>query len=142
MRLFLDANVLFSAAHSGAGRAQALVRLAEAGYCTLLSSAHALEEATRNLQRKSRDFEERLAHMTQQTEIVAEAPRGVVGLAAGSGLSMKDAPILAAAVHAAAEYLVTGDQRDFGPLFGSTLRGVKVIRLAEALDLVLRRAGT
>lgn len=142
MRLFLDANVLFSAAHSGTGRAHALVQLAEAGYCTLLSSAHALEEATRNLQRKARDFEERLAHVTQQTEIVAEAPHGVVGWAAGSGVSMKDAPILAAAVHAAAEYLVTGDQRDFGPLFGRTLRGVKVITLSHALDLVLRRAGT
>jgi len=55
---------------------------------------------------------------------------------------MKDAPILAAAVHAAAEFLVTGDRRDFGPLFGRTLRGVKVITLAHALDLVLRRAGT
>jgi predicted nucleic acid-binding protein len=142
VRLFLDANVVFSAAHSGAGRAQALVRLAEAGYCPLLSSAHALEEATRNLQRTSRNFEERLARATQQIEIVAEAPQGVVGWAAGAGVSMRDAPILAAAVHAAAEYLVTGDQRDFGPLFGSTLRGVKVITLAQALDLVLRRAGT
>lgn len=142
MRIFLDANVLFSAAHSDAGRAHALVRLAEAGYCSLLSSGHALEEATRNLRRKSRDFEERLGYVTQQTEIVAEAPQSVVRWAAGLGVSANDAPILAAAVHATAEYLATGDQRDFGPLFGRVLRGVKVITLGQAVDLVLRRAGT
>ena len=58
--------------------------------------------------------------------------------AGGQGLPPKDAPILAAAVHAQADFLVTGDRRDFGHLFGLTLRGVKVVTPAQALAALLR----
>ena len=56
MKLFLDANVIFSAAHREEGRSQDLVALARVGLCELLASAHALEEARRNLQLKSAGF--------------------------------------------------------------------------------------
>jgi predicted nucleic acid-binding protein len=56
-------------------------------------------------------------------------------------LPLKDAPILAAAVHAQADLLVTGDSRDFGHLFGHTLRGTRVATPATALDLLLKGAG-
>jgi len=49
MRLFPDANVLFTAAHDPRGKA-ALVIVVETGGCwTLLSSELAFEEARRNL---------------------------------------------------------------------------------------------
>lgn len=57
--------------------------------------------------------------------------------ASEQGLPPKDAPILAAAVQARADLLVTGDSRDFGPFFGRTLRGVKVVTPAQALAAVL-----
>ena len=43
MRLFLDANVLFSACHSSNGRSLALFRLAEIGRCTLCASSHVVD---------------------------------------------------------------------------------------------------
>jgi predicted nucleic acid-binding protein len=138
LRLFLDANVVFSAAHRDAGRAGSLVKLAGAGHCTLLTSAHALEEARRNLQLKSPGHENRLAETIASIELVAEAPAVLCEWARGQGLPPKDAPILAAAVHARADALVTGDARDFGHLYGRTLRGVQVLTPARALDEVLR----
>ena len=137
MKLFLDANVVFSAAHGAEGRAQHLVALAVAGRCTLVTSAHAIEEARRNLELKSRGFEARLAAALAITGIVPEAPGHLVAWAAGEGLPSKDAPILAAAAHCGAALLVTGDARDFGPLYGRTLRGVKVLTPAQALAAVL-----
>ena len=137
MKLFLDANVIFSAAHGAEGRAQHLVALARAGRCTLVTSAHAIEEARRNLELKSRGFEACLDAALAVTGTVPEAPRHVVTWAAGEGLPPKDAPILAAAAHCGAQILVTGDARDFGPLYGRTLRGVKVLTPAQALAAVL-----
>jgi predicted nucleic acid-binding protein len=141
VKLFLDANVIFSAAHRDEGRSQDLVALARGGWCELLASAHALEEARRNLELKSAGFERRLEQALEHTMVVAEAPVALVEWAQAQGLPLKDAPILAAAVHAHADVLVTGDRRDFGHLFGHALRGTRVVTLAAALDLVLTGAG-
>jgi len=137
VKVFLDANVVFSAAHQREGRAQALLLLARAGRCDLMVSAHALEEARRNLTRKFHSFDQRLADLLAMTEVVAEAPAPLVAWALEHGLPLKDAPILAAAVHANADILVTGDLRDFGHLFGKSLRGVRILSLAKAIEAVL-----
>ena len=141
MKLFLDANVVFSAAHQEAGNAQALAALARARKCALQTSAHALEEARRNLALKSKGYEKRLADLLASVELVAEAPAALVEWAREQGLWLKDAPILAAAVHAGADILVTGDARDFGALYERTLRGVQVLPPARALARVLDEAG-
>jgi predicted nucleic acid-binding protein len=49
----------------------------------------------------------------------------------------KDAPILAAAIDARCDWLVTGDRRDFGHLFGTEQRGVRVMPPSEALQRIL-----
>lgn len=137
MKLFFDANVVFSAAYQEEGRAQAIVSLARAGQCTVLVSAHALEEARRNLALKSIGHEPRLERLLAAISLVPEAPRALVAWAEQQGLPPKDAPILAAAVHAGADLLVTGDMRDFERLFGRTLHGVKVVTPAQALAALL-----
>jgi len=137
VKVFLDANVVFSAAHQREGRAQSLLLLARAGRCDLMVSAHALEEARRNLTRKSHSFDMRLAGLLAMTEVVAEAPAPLVAWALEHGLPLKDAPILAAAVHANADILATGDLRDFGHLFGKALRGVRILSLAKAIEAIL-----
>lgn len=141
MRLFLDANVIFSAAHREEGRAQDLVALARAGRCQLLTSTYALKEARRNLEVKSEEFEARLVDTLAQTTIVGEAPAALVNWAQEQRLPSKDAPVLAAAVHATVDLLVTGDNRHFGHLFGHIVRGTRVVTLASALDIVLKNAG-
>jgi hypothetical protein len=52
-------------------------------------------------------------------------------------LPPKDAPILAAAVHAGSDALVTGDRTHFGPLYGRSFKGVLVLSPAGALARLL-----
>jgi predicted nucleic acid-binding protein len=141
LKLFLDANVVFSAAHREEGRAQELIALAAANRCTVVTSRHALEEARRNLEIKSRGFDARLAAILERVALVGEAPSPIVEWARSESLPLQDASVLAAAVHARTDLLVTGDARDFGRFYGSTLHGVKVVALARALGIVLKLAG-
>ena len=52
MRLFFDANTLFTAAHNPNGKAALVVDLGAEGYWDLYTSAYAMEEARRNLEAK------------------------------------------------------------------------------------------
>lgn len=138
MKLFLDANVLFTAAWSPEGRAGVLFDLADAGYCSLCTSAFALEEARRNLALKAPAKLSCLERILPHLTIVPEPSPETVTWAQGLPLPMKDAPIMAAAVVCAADILVTGDRRDFGHLFGKSMEGVRVLSPRDALEEVLK----
>ena len=142
MRLFLDANVLFTAAHNPEGRAAAIVKLARRGSCALLTSPHALEEATRNLHVKYPEAAEALARLLRTVTVATEASPPLVTWALEQGLPLKDAPILAAAVAGRADMLVTGDRTHFGSLYGRSLRGVEVVTPAEALGRLTKQGSS
>ena len=136
-RLFLDANVIFSAAHNPEGNSRALFKLAGEQWIELVSSRYALEEAVRNIAVK---FPERIAELGSLAAgltLVGEAGEAPDRLAAACGLPDKDVPILAAAIAAGASVLVTGDRRDFGHLYGKSIEGVLVLTPAQALSKVL-----
>ena len=137
MRVFVDANVISAAAHWPQGRARALFRLAAVGRCRLITSEHTILEARRNLVLKSPQGAEALDALLESVEKVAEAGPRTVESAAGHGLQDSDAPILAAAIAAGADFLVTGDRTHFGHLFGSEVGGVRVVSPAEVLESVL-----
>ncbi len=141
MRVFADANVLFAAAISPEGRSSILFFLAEHRLCTLLASAHAATEARRNLEGGYPDALERFELLMRRVTIVPEAAPQRVEWARQQGLPDEDAPILAAAVGAGADVLVTGDRSHFGRLFGRTLEGVRVLGLAPTLALVVEQQG-
>ncbi len=138
VRLFLDANVLFSAAYSPKGRAATLVDLAASGRCVLLASPHVLAEAQHNLASKHpeavRVLEEKIL---PSVTLVAEATPDAVRAGLELDLPLKDAPVLGAASMADADYLVTGDYRHFGHLMGGNAGGVEVITPAQALARVI-----
>ena len=137
MRVFLDANVLFSAAYREAAPIKTFFELASVGTCVLVSSPHAVEEARRNLASKR---PERLAEpeaLPARVEICPEASALRVAWAASMGLPAKDAPILAAAVESRCPVLVTGDRTDFQALFGRRMEGTLVLLPAEALELLV-----
>ena len=137
MRLFLDANVLFTAAHNPEGRSAALVILARRGFSSLHTSPHALEEARRNLRVKAPRDVDALEKLLEAISVEGEASAPLVSWALEQGLPLKDAPILAGAVGADADLLVTGDRKHFGHLYGATLRGVEIVTPAEALARLL-----
>jgi predicted nucleic acid-binding protein len=137
MRLFLDANVIFTAAHNPVGRSSALFDLARHGVCVLSTSPHAAAEAKRNLQVKYPETLPRLQALMSQIEMVPEAPPADVAWAVEQGLPLKDAPVLAAAAASGADALVTGDRAHFGHLFGRKAQAPVVLTPADALARLL-----
>jgi uncharacterized protein len=126
-RLFLDANILFSAAYrEDAG----LRRLWALKNCSLLTSEYAVEEARRNLPQPEQRA--RLEELLQSVERVSaltldREDRGDVEL------PEKDWPILGGAVAAGATHLITGDHTHFGSFFGTKLLGVTILPPSEYL---------
>jgi predicted nucleic acid-binding protein len=139
VRIFLDANILFSAAKSD-GAVRQLVRLMmDAGHeCWIDPYVEA--EARRNLEAKAPEFVvvlERLladCHSAPFRPITPEISQTLVAL------PEKDRPVLAAAIRLGCDVLVTGDRTHFGALFGSRLQGVEIHSPATLAALLLRRA--
>jgi uncharacterized protein len=131
-RVFLDASILFSASYrpdSG------LRQLWEVTDIELVTSAYAVEEARRNLDRP----EQRVALqiLLQSVEVLAASP-GDSPSAVPIELAEKDRPILGMAVAARATHLITGDVRQFGRYYGQTVAGVHI--LLPAAYLRVRRS--
>jgi predicted nucleic acid-binding protein len=127
-RLFLDANVLFSAVYQpNAG----LLRLWKLKDVVLCSSRYAVAEANLNLEDDSQ--RKRLAALAERLELFEalsrELPRGV-------SLPEKDVPILLAAIAARATHLLTGDVRDFGAHFGKRIERVMIVLPGEYLSRI------
>lgn len=125
-RVFLDANILVSAAWSADAGLLALWKLPDT---SLITSAYAIAEADRNL--RQAEQRTRLYRLVQRLEIVDE-PR-TRRLPASVVLPAKDVPILLAAIEAKAGFLVTGDKEHFGRYFGRRIRGVTVLRPRDYL---------
>ena len=111
MRLFLDADVLFTAAPNPRGKAALTIELGKEGYWTLATSRYASEEARRNLERKFPRSQESLNSLLRGIHLVEHRPQ----LRFPAGLAEKDRPIFQAAVASGATHLLTGDLKDFGP---------------------------
>lgn len=133
MKLFLDANIIFTAAYSPQGASGFLFSIAETGAITLCTSLYALDEAKRNLALKAADKLSTLGKLFPHLTIVSEPQPEKVAWAAHLPLPEKAAPIMAAAVSCKADILVTGDRRDFGSLLGTTSEGVLVLEPAETV---------
>ena len=125
-RLFLDANVLYSAAHSKDSRFRELWRLENV---SLLTSAYAVEETRRNL--RSDEQRERFAKLLPPMEVVRDTTRFV--LPQDITLPDKDRPILLAAIEMKATHLLTGDKQHFGAYYGQAVVGVLIMSPAEYL---------
>ena len=126
-RLFLDANVLFSAAYRADAGVTRLWRLPGP---TLHNSDYAVEEARRNLS----DIVQ-LDRLDVLIRDVQRVPAGSLDLASRQGVLLpeKDWPIVAGALAARATHLITGDLQHFGPYFGKELLGVLVLAPAAYL---------
>ena len=154
-RVFLDANVLFSAAYSPDSRLNLLWGLKRASHSSpskssdrtvspiLVSSRYAVEEARRNL--TSAPQRARLTRLLQTVQVI-DAPyhtdEAPLDRATQSGagakpplfdLPEKDRPILEAAIQSGATHLLTGDSKHFGALYGKRVEGVLILPPASYL---------
>ena len=125
MRIFLDANVLFSAAKSDGAIRQLLQDLHFENH-TLVADEYVATEARRNIAAKAGDEAvDYLQALLAQIEVStvhypAVAQDGVAWLPA------KDRPVLMAAMTLKCDVLATGDRTHFGAGYGKTFGGVIV----------------
>jgi uncharacterized protein len=135
MRLFPDANILFSAARADGAVRALLGFLQEAGHACCVD-AYVLEEARRNLLAKSASgviwLEDSMTEFQVQPIRLWDKE-----LAAGLPVVENDQPVLAAAIQSDCDYLVTGDRTHFGALYGRSIQGVKVVSPAQLAEELL-----
>lgn len=114
-RLFLDANVLLSAAYEPNARLQTFWKLKEAILC---SSHYAVEEARANLGNDAQ--KSRLTRLLWRLQLFDAEPRALSG---DIRLPEKDMPILLGAIEARATHLISGDRQHFGLYYGKRIKG-------------------
>jgi uncharacterized protein len=125
-RLFLDANVLFSAAYRpDAG----LLQFWKLSGVLLCSSRYALEEARINSTEGAQRRLSRLARSIQFFD--APPPQSLPAIS----LPEKDWPIFLAALDARATHLITGDIRHFGRYLGKVIQGILIVTPASYLKI-------
>ena len=122
MRVFLDANVLFSAARADGAIRRLLNLMRDAGHECWVDGFVA-EEAKRNLASKSPEGLGEFETLLQRLRI-APAGRAVSKSGDLAKLPEKDRPVLDAAIRAGCDVLVTGDRTHFGAFYGKPLGGV------------------
>ena len=111
-RVFLDASVLFAAVYSSSGSARDLILLAVEDQIQVVVSQDVLDEVQRNLSRKvpeKLDVFQQLMVLVAPEVIADPDPEAVH--AAEEYVAAKDAPIVAAAIKARPDYLVTYDRK-------------------------------
>ena len=111
IRVFLDSNVLFTAAQNPEGKASLVIELAAGGHWEVVTSAYCLAEARMNLERKVPAALGRLSGMLRGVRLVPD----VSGERCGLSLPEKDRPVFAAAQRCKATHFLTGDRQHFGP---------------------------
>ncbi len=134
-RIFLDANILFSAAKSDGPIRALVVRLLDAGHeCWV--DGYVIDEARRNISVKASAQVKSLDTLLSKVHVAASCP-ATLG-ADIAGLPEKDRPVVAAAAALSCEILVTGDRTHFGKFYGRLLHGVRIHSPRSLYELVFR----
>ncbi|HUN93078.1 MAG TPA: PIN domain-containing protein, partial [Burkholderiaceae bacterium] len=134
--VFLDANILFSAAKSDGAIRRLLELLAARGDDCYVDD-YVVAEARRNLEKKGPAAIEELDRLLIGMRVLAVKvmPRPQPDV---DWLPEKDRPVLAAAIGAACNVLVTGDRAHFGSGYGRTFAGVVIHSPRSLAETLLR----
>ena len=139
IRLFLDANVLFTAAHNPLGKAALIIELGVQRNWEIMSCSYAIEEARRNISIKFPDYLKRFESLIATViKVPSRSGRNCPAI-----LPEKDRPILEAAIQCKASHLLTGDIKDFGPVMNkpSLTGGVVIQTVSEFLEGLMKSKG-
>lgn len=120
MKVFLDANILFSSSAEKSRVGKLVFKIQQHGIC--VSNSYALNEAKRNIIAKKFGTLEKLEFVLENVEI-----NNALILDLSVEIKEKDIPILSGAIAQKCTHLLTGDKKDFGFLFGKSISGVKIV---------------
>ncbi len=131
MRIFLDANILFSASVTGSATRKlfdAVVRHSGPP----VTNPHVIEEAKRNIELKRH---KQLAEFGRLIKRVSISNAFHTSLSAE--LPPQDIPILSGAIGACCSHLWTSDKKHFGKFFGKTIHDVTVISSITLANILI-----
>jgi predicted nucleic acid-binding protein len=136
IRGFVDASVLYAACYSETGSARELLLESVRGHLILVVSPHVLEEVERNLVAKAHQalpaFETLIKLVDPEK---ARKPTLEELEQAAAYTALKDAPIVAAAVAANVDYLVTWDRKHLiNPPKVAERSGLRILTPGELMD--------
>lgn len=125
MRVFLDANILFSAARTD-GAVRQLLRVTMAAGHECWVDPYVTVEARRNLAAKAPASLATLDGLLASCQSGPFVPLTAELDEALAALPADDRPVLAAAINLGCKVLITGDKSHFGPHYGKRLMGVQI----------------
>ncbi len=126
-RIFVDTNILFSAALKEGTRISSLWDLPDV---QLVISEYVRSEAIRNIMKKRPLAASRLTELVSRMEISTAN----IALKDNYGLPDKDRPILEAAVASGCSVLITGDKNDFLHLIEIEIEGIQITTVRAYLE--------
>jgi len=138
-KVFLDSNVLLSGLFSDKGAPRIILDLLTLNLPILTGATghYNLIEVERNLKKKMPEamllYQKYLPKL--HLEIVALPSRATVISMAGA-IAEKDIPVLASAIECGAEYLITGDKKDFARLRNMKKYNLKIVSPSEFIETV------
>jgi len=138
IRVFIDASVLFSAALSATGASREILLRGIRREVELLASDLVLEEVRRNLVAKCPDRLHDLDDLLEAMTLHIVNPHRRQVIAAASYTELKDAPIVAAAQQARADFLVSLDRAHLVDVPAVATRSGLRIMLPSTLLMLLR----
>ena len=141
IRVLLDANVYFAGCASPKGASAFILELARKKEIQVVASRLILREAELNLRLKSTSEAVEIFHrLFKQTELqVIPSPDESTCARYEEIIHPKDVPVLAAAVAAKVDYIVTLDRRHFlNPLVLKEAQPIKILVPGDFLNRVIR----
>ena len=135
MKLFIDSSVLLAASGSATGASRLLIGEASARGWVLVSSLYCFEETRHNLPKLGShaegDFEKHIAPFVECIETRLVVDRPVVYPVT------KDRPVVAGALAAKCDALLTLDRADFQRLLGNEIYGMSILTPGDWLKMNL-----
>ena len=120
MKIFLGANIVFSASKKESAISRFIIYLAKKH--TVITSDYAEQEAYKNIVLKRPDW---LSGYKEITELIQVVPS--IDCEISVEIASKDRPIIATAITQKCHFLITGDKKDFGHLFGNKIKNLRIV---------------
>jgi putative PIN family toxin of toxin-antitoxin system len=138
IRVFVDANVLFAASYSSHGSSRDLILAAIEDKVQIVVSKYVLTEAERNLARKAPRAIPAFTELTELLSVeVVDKPNLEDVLQAAEYTALKDAPVVAAALSAQVDYMVTWDRKHLiEDIRVADRSGLKIVTPDRIIELI------
>jgi predicted nucleic acid-binding protein len=138
-KVFLDSNVLLSGLFSDKGAPRIILDLLTLNLPILAGATgrYNLIEVERNLKKKMPEamplYQKYLPRLRLD---IVEMPSRVTVISMAGAIAEKDVPVLASAIACGAEYLITGDKKDFTRLRNVKKYNLKIVSPSEFIETV------